>query len=341
MDQHVLKKPSKKWTESKLVIKFFTSSLLLRSSSVRKNFNTRLKSIRTLKSDAIFLLRTSPLRQLKTTSEISLLSSVRLNHLNYLVKLRTRALMHSFALKLQTPQVKPRVLPFNSVIASSTSTTTRWSNIVILPMKWTKTSQIGSATKQNILQLVKTSTAITNKSQVYSDFWCIPCRIRIRWIVLGPLHLKWGVSDLTVLVDKLNHKVVILINKIKVISKEITAKTTKGIIIHVNTATSTTIAADTTIIWDKKVKICLLLCKVVTPTWCLQQSCLCLCPHLWVCQCLKEDNLCLMLVKEFNLLLLLIQLPLSYIQRPFQSIMLLFQSTPAIRILSVVLFLNS
>ena len=120
MDHRVLLRPSKKWTENKLVIKFFTSKPLLRRMSVRKNFNTRLLSIRTPRSDAIFSLRTSPLRQLRTTSEISLLSTVRLNHLNYLVKLRTRALMHSYALKLLTPQVKPSQPHFNSVIASFT-----------------------------------------------------------------------------------------------------------------------------------------------------------------------------------------------------------------------------
>jgi len=120
MDQSVLLWPSKKWTESKLVIKFFTSKPLLRKVIVRKNFNTRLLSIKTPRSDAIFSLRISLLRQLRTTSEISLLSTVRLNHLNYLVKLRTRALMHSYALKLLTPQVKPSQPHFNSVIASFT-----------------------------------------------------------------------------------------------------------------------------------------------------------------------------------------------------------------------------
>ena len=95
MDHNVLLWPSKKWTESKLVIKFFTSKPLLRKVIVRKNFNTRLLSIKTPRSDAIFSLRISPLRQLRTTSEISLLSTVRLNHLKYLVKLITRALMHS------------------------------------------------------------------------------------------------------------------------------------------------------------------------------------------------------------------------------------------------------
>jgi hypothetical protein len=52
--------------------------------------------------------------------------------------------------------------------------------------------------------------------------------------------------------------VVILINIIKVvINKEILAKTTKADI-HVKTTITSTIAATT--------KICLLLCKVVTPT---------------------------------------------------------------------------
>ena len=42
MDQNVLKKPPKKWTDNKLVIKFFTSNPLLRRASVRKNFITRV-----------------------------------------------------------------------------------------------------------------------------------------------------------------------------------------------------------------------------------------------------------------------------------------------------------
>ena len=154
MVYNVLLRPSKKWTESKLLIKFFMSKPLLRKVIVRKNFKTRLLSIKTPRSDAIFSLRISPLRQLRTTSEISLLSTVRLNHLNYSVKLRTRALMHSYALKHLTPQVKPSQPHFNSVIASSTLTTTRWSKRVISSMKAIKTNKIGSATKQNTLQLV-------------------------------------------------------------------------------------------------------------------------------------------------------------------------------------------
>jgi len=42
MDKDVLlQKPSMKWTDAKLVIKFFTSNPLLRRASVRKNFNKR------------------------------------------------------------------------------------------------------------------------------------------------------------------------------------------------------------------------------------------------------------------------------------------------------------
>lgn len=93
------------WTTKKSTASNFTAVQPKLKPSVKKTFNMNLKNTRTLRRDAIYLLRALHLKQLSKNYSNCLLSSVKSNHLKSQQNMTT-ALMPLSALRHLTQQLK-------------------------------------------------------------------------------------------------------------------------------------------------------------------------------------------------------------------------------------------